>query len=131
MRQYKKRRTKRAVHYKKPRAKGNSQVPDYIRLIASVRKPNFTRVLVKEAPPGVIKSISDAALNAMHGRGVKLSAHNRSRFSKQRRIFKLLASPSIALEKKRKVLVGRGFLALLPMLLSTVLGAIGPGLFRK
>ena len=129
MKQYKKRRPKRSGRM--PHAKGNSQIPGYIHLLANVRKPNFTRVLVKEAPPGVIKTISDAALNAMHGGGVKLSAHNRSRFSKQRSIFKLLASPTIALEKKRKVLVGRGFLALLAMLLSTVLGAIGPGLFRK
>ena len=122
MRRYKKARSKRA---------SNSSVPGFIHLLASVRKPNFTRALIKEAPPGVIKTISDAALNVMHGRGIKLSSRNRARFAKQRRIFKLLSSPSVAIEKKRKVLVGRGFLALLPMLLSTVLGAIGPGLFRK
>ena len=116
-------------HYKKRRPTKTTK--SFVRLLALSKKPSFTRALVKEAPDDVIKTISDAALNAIHGRGINISKRNRSQFAKQRRTFKLLTTRTVALAKKRRALVGRGFLALLPLLLSTVLGAVGPAIFRK
>ena len=111
--------------------RSKNRVDEYLNRVANSKHPKILRTTISRAPNSVIKSISDVALNAMHGGGIKLSKRQRDLFAKRRSVFNILINRKVALARKRKVLVGKGFLAILPLLISTVLGAIGPQLLKK
>jgi ABC-type methionine transport system ATPase subunit len=105
-------------------------VKRYVKLLALLRDPNQQVALLKKAPEQVIKSICDAALNAQQG-DIRLSKSVKKTFAKKRELFHKLTSRSLSIPKKRRLLVQRGGFAILPLLLSTVLGTIGSALFSK
>ena len=132
---------KRRLHTNPGKARGRKRyiskdkalqntLAEYLNKVANSKQPKILRNSIYRAPNSVIKSISDVALNAMHGAGIKLSHRQRAIFAKKRSVFNILINRKVALARKRKALVGKGFLAILPVLLSTVLGAIGPQLLK-
>ena len=54
---------------------------DIVRVLASMRNQNATKILLSNSGDNVIKCISDAALNAMHGKGIKLGKQSRNSFA--------------------------------------------------
>ncbi len=105
-------------------------VKRYIKLLALVSDPSQQKILIKRSPDSVIKSICDAALNAQKG-DVSISRQKKKRLANQRNLFSKLTNRKVSILKKRKFLVQRGGLAILPILLSTVLGSLGSLLFSK
>jgi putative ubiquitin-RnfH superfamily antitoxin RatB of RatAB toxin-antitoxin module len=106
------------------------QVRQTIKYLAQCPDKNIRRLIVKKASSPVIKEICNAALNATRG-DVQLSKAQKGIFSKNRKIFQKLTSHKVSIPAKRKVLVQRGGLAILPIILSTVLGSLGSLLFSK
>ena len=89
--------------------------------------------ILNRAPINVIKSICNAALNCQAG-PVPLSKGQKQLLRRHRNIIKTLVQKDVPLERKRQVLIqhGGGIAALiLPVILSTVLSALGSKLFKK
>ena len=89
--------------------------------------------ILSRAPVNVIKSICNAALNCQAG-PVPLSKGQKQILRKHRKIINTLVQKEVPLERKRQVLVqhGGGIAALiLPVILSTVLSALGSKLFKR
>ena len=105
-------------------------VKRYIKLLSILHEPSQQKAILKKAPDGVIKSICDAALNAQRG-DIRLSPNAKKKFAAQRVLFNSLISRKVSLPKKRRKLIQRGGLAILPILLSTVLSSLGSLLFSK
>jgi hypothetical protein len=105
-------------------------VKRYVKLLAFLRDPKQQVPLLKKAPDQVIKTICDAALNAQQG-DVRLSNAAKRSFGKQKPLFKKLTSRKVKLQGKRRLLIQRGGLGIIPLLLTTVLGTLGSALFSK
>ena len=116
---------------KKRSCTSRKEVEHYINLIGNLHDFKSIKRIIEHAPDSVIKSICDIALNAQHGRGFSFGPGKKRKFSEQRRVFNTLINRSIPISRKRKTLRGKGFLAILPALIGTVLGALGPAIFKK
>ena len=89
--------------------------------------------ILSRAPPNVIKGICNAAINCQRGE-VKLSAKQKRILDKHRNLIQNLVNKGVPLERKRRVLVQHGgtiAAAIIPIILSPVLGALGSKLFQK
>ena len=86
--------------------------------------PTWRKSLIKDAPKEVINCLSESCYNVLKG-NVPLSQHQKHTLSSKRQHIRALASKSVALKKKKKILgqYGGGFLGpLLGALIPTVLG---------
>lgn len=107
----------------------NNRVLEYL---ATNPELEIVRAIIKKSPPSVIKVICNAAINALKSDRIVLPKQLKSKFKKNRKIFEKLCQPKLKIERKRKLIQnGRGFLAILPSLLATVLPAIGSALFAS
>jgi len=93
------------------------------------------RAVLQRAPDGVIRAVSNAALNARE-EDVHIPPNLKAAFAKHHRKFDILTDRSQPLQHKRRILVQRGgFLPLIAPLIATVLGSIGgefiSRIFRK
>jgi len=89
--------------------------------------------ILSRAPQNVIKGICNAAINCQRGE-VKLSPEQKRILHHHRNIIQNLVNKGVPLERKRRVLVQHGgtiAAAIIPVILSTVLGALGSKLFQK
>jgi hypothetical protein len=89
--------------------------------------------ILSRAPPNVIKGICNAALNCQSGT-VPLSKAQKQVLRRHRKIINTLVQKEVPLERKRQVLVQHGggiAAAIIPIILSTVLGALGSNIFKK
>ena len=115
-------------------AKSNSSTKRTIKYLATTRNPRIQQQILKSSPATVIKSICNAALNAQRGE-VRLTQAEKRLLAKHRALIDELVDQARPLESKRKSLVrnaaqnqkGKGLVALLPILLSTVLSTLGSG----
>ena len=102
----------------------------YIKFLAACHDPVSQRCLIERAPDTVIKSISDAALNVAAG-DVALSRSQKAQLRRYKRLIQMLIKRNVAISRKRQALKQRGGFAILPILLSAVLSALGSQLFNK
>lgn len=105
-----------------------------LKLLAGSRDSGLIRQLIRTTDPRVIKAVCNACLNLCAG-DISLSPAQRRKFATRRRFFKRIIRPNESVEKKRQLLLGQrggaGFLAILPAVISTALGALGPLLWNR
>lgn len=89
--------------------------------------PKQSKELIRAAPVPVLKLLSNAAIIASKG-DIKLTPNQKHKFAQHRRLFRLLGSPGISFNNKRKYLIQRGG-SVIPILLSTLLPLAGQVLF--
>ena len=121
--------SKRVPHLNTSKGKVNRPVKTYIKFLAICRDTNNRKCILKKAPDEVIKAISNAALNVARG-DVHLSPAQRILLNRYKSDFVPLIERKTPLAKKRKVLSQKGGLAILPVILSSVLSALGSTLFK-
>ena len=113
----------RDVKRKKP-------IKQYIKFLSVCTDPATRKTVVQRAPENVIKAICNASVNACNG-DVRLTPAQKKKFKSQLRLLTHLNSRQLTLPAKRKLLVQKGGIAILPILLSAVLPALGSLLFSK
>lgn len=96
---------------------------------------SIVKSILQRAPDGVIRAISNAALNARSGE-VNVPPHLRSIFRKYNHHFDILTDKRRPLKQKRRLLIQQGgILPIIAPLIATVLGSIGgefiSRIFRK
>lgn len=105
----------------------------YIKFLSIAPNGQVVKSIIKSAPVDVIKSISNAALNAIAG-DIALNDYQRKLFGTKRHLFQDLIKPNISPAiKKQKILSqrGKGLFPLIPILLSAVLGTLGSTFFKS
>jgi hypothetical protein len=113
--------------------KSNSKVKRFIKLISVCHKPAELKAILSHAPDTVIKCIADASLNVLSG-DIKLNPRQKRVFKPYKPKLINLASKRIPLKKKRQIIQKGGafpLLAVLPALVSTVIGLFGNRVFGK
>ena len=104
-----------------------------VKFLSFCRDSQIHKDILSRAPPKAIKGICNAALNCRSG-DFKLSTNQKRVLRKHRHLIETLVNKKIPLERKRRVLIQRGgglAAAIIPVILSTVLGALGTNLFKK
>lgn len=106
-----------------------------IKYLASAPDSNVVRAVLEKAPDGVIRAISNAALNAREGE-VQIPPHLKHLFRHHNKHFDILTDYRQPLANKRRLILQQGgALPIVVPLLATVLGSIGgefiSRLFRK
>ena len=96
-----------------------------IKFISVAPDSEVVRSVLLRAPDGVIRAISNAALNAREGE-VRIPRRLKQLFSKYHRHISYLTDRRRPLADKRRLLVQRGgVLPIIAPLIATVLGSIG------
>lgn len=117
---------------KKP--KHPSKTKRTIKYLSICSNPKLTRQIISESDQDVVKAICNAALNAQSG-DVSLRDKEKKDFARFRDVFNRLTSRDLNLSQKRKLILrnqkGSGFFAIIPALLSSVLGAIGSSFLNR
>ena len=116
-----------------PGSRKFSPLKNTIKFLGFCQDKRIHKDILSRAPPNVIKRICDAALNARQGQ-VTLSKKQKQVLAHHRKTIEQLLAKAIPVERKRKILVQRGggiAALILPVILSTVLGALGSKLFKK
>ena len=119
---------KRIPYLKKP--KKGYFVKRYVKFLAVCKDPTTTKAAIKAAPDPVLKHICNAALNAYQG-DISLNKKQRSSLKKYKKAISALSSKTISLKNKRKILNQKGGFSFVPIILSTVLSALGSSLFSN
>ena len=102
-----------------------------VKFLAACRDPQIVSHILSKADKNLVKGICNAAYNVTRG-DVPLSRPKKRLFAKYRPVFDTLTAPNKSLEVKRQLVQKGGALpALIPILLSTVLGTIGSALFSR
>ena len=104
-----------------------------IKFLSFCQDKRIHKDILSRAPPNVIKRICDAALNVRQGQ-VILSKKQKDVLAHHRKTIEQLLQKAIPVERKRKILVQRGggvAALIIPIILSSVLGALGRKLFKK
>ena len=113
---------------KKAQSKKNNNtqtIKRTIKFLSTSPDSDIVQLVLKKAPNGVIRAISNAALNASRG-DVAIPHRYLEPFRHHHRHFDILSDNQVPLEQKRALLVQRGgFLPLVAPLIATVLGSIG------
>ena len=103
----------------------------YIKLIAVCKERKLYKTLLQTAPDPVIKTICNAAINALKGE-VHLTPSQKKLFGRHKSLFESLSSRQVSIKTKRKLLNQKGNgLPLIPIILSTVLSSLGSLIFDK
>ncbi len=110
-----------------------SPLKNTVKFLSFCQDSMIHKDILSRAPVNVLKCICNAALNCQAG-PVPLSKGQKQILRKHRKLINPLVQKEVPLERKRQVLVkhGGGIAALiLPVILSTVLSALGSKLFKK
>ena len=110
--------------------KKEKPVKRYVQFLSLCKDPASRKLVLQKAPESVIKAICNASLNASNG-DIRLTPKQKKLFKRYQPLFQHLNSRQESIPKKRKLLVQKGGLAILPIILSTVLGSLGSALFSK
>jgi hypothetical protein len=106
-----------------------------VKYLSIAPNTNIVRAILQQAPDGVIRAISKAALNARSGE-VYVPPRLRTVFRKHNHHFDILVDRSKPLKVKRSLLIQKGgVLPIVAPLIATVLGSINgefiSRIFRK
>ena len=113
---------------KKP--KKGAFVKRYVKFLSICKDPTTTKAALKSAPDKVVKHICNAAINAYQG-DIKLNKKQKSTLKKYKSSIAALSSKTTPLNIKRKIINQRGGFSFIPIILSTVLSALGSSLFSN
>lgn len=102
----------------------------YLELLSCSTQNSLTKQLISSAPITILKLVSNAAIHVLRG-NISLTAVTKSRFRRNKHLLLILANKGYTFTEKRKALVQKGGAAIIPLLLSTVLSALGPLLFKN
>ena len=105
-------------------------VKRHLKFLAICKDPVTRRIVVKNSPDNVIKGIANAAYNAQKG-DIKLNPAQVKQLGRYRKEIYGLTDRHKSIKAKRDILVQKGGLAILPFLLSTVLGTLGSTLINR
>ena len=105
-------------------------VKRYVKFLSVCKDPSTTKAALRAAPDPVVKHICNAALNAYQG-DIPLNKKQKSSLKKYKKAISALTSKTITLKTKRKILNQKGGFSFVPIILSTVLSALGSSLFAK
>ena len=111
------------------RGQRHKLVKQYIKLIARNANPELNQELIRRAPDAVVKAISNACLNAACGR-VNFKPKQKKLLHRYRKNIGSLLQKDLEIDQRRKILEQKGGAIFLPLILSTVLSALGSALFR-
>ena len=123
----------------KPKSKSKSKFSNErkslkrtVKFLAHAPNPRIAKAILRQAHPGVVRAIANAALNAQRNPAVKLSPADRTLFAAYPRTFDILTDKHRKLEDKRKHLLQKGgaFPIVIP-LLASVLGSLGSAVISK
>ena len=103
-----------------------------IKFLASFKDNEIQRQVLKNGPNSLIKSICNAALNAEQG-DIRLSQRQKQILRNNRHLIQNLTSRQLTIPRKRKIIGQQGGAlgAIIPIILSTVLSALGTKLFER
>ena len=110
-------------------SKKHSLVKQYIKLIARNANPHLNQELIRNSPDDVVKVISNACLNAACGQ-VKFKPKYKKLLQPHRKHITQFIRKDLDIPQRRRILEQQGGALFLPIILSTVLGALGNALFR-
>lgn len=96
----------------------------YIKFLSSCHDPITSQFLLRKAPDPVVKSICNAALNALKGK-IKLSKRTKQVLKRYKSPIVKLVDPKPSIRSKRRALVQKGGAFFLPLLLATIISQIG------
>ena len=102
-----------------------------IKFLSVCNNPRVVKGILKSAPDRVIKAVCNAAINAAQG-DVNLNRTHKKVLSTHRAFINSLIQKGEPVKRKRQILVQKGgFVAglVLPIILSSVLSAVGSRLF--
>ncbi len=116
---------KRIPYLKKP--KKGAFVKRYVKFLAVCKDPTTSKAALRAAPDQVVKHICNAAVNAYQG-DIKLSKKQKSTLKNYKNSIAALSSKNIPLKNKRKIINQKGGFSFVPIILSTVLSALGSSL---
>ena len=116
---------KRIPYLKKP--KKGAFFKRYVKFLAVCKDPTTSKAALRAAPDQVVKHICNAAVNAYQG-DIKLSKKQKSTLKNYKNSIAALSSKNIPLKNKRKIINQKGGFSFVPIILSTVLSALGSSL---
>ena len=103
----------------------------YLKFLSECESKKCACSVLRNAPPEVIKSICNAALNVQQNKLLHLSEKQRKFFRAHNRKINTLTNASKTIDQQRKVLQTGGAFPLLAPLLSIALPALGSLLFAR
>lgn len=106
--------------------KDNTVVKRTVKYLSVCRNPKILREILRTAPDGVIKAISNIALNALKGE-VRLTVAQKRIFRRHKAVILGLCSKKKSLIQKRKLLQQKGGAFFLLPLIKGVLSLLGGG----
>ncbi len=119
--------TKR-VPYFSTRKHKSKVVSRYLKFIEVLKNPKTIRNLIQHSPDPVIKGICNCALNACHG-DVPLSQKQKQLFARNRKLLANLTDKKKSNKSTRVIINQKGGAILIPLLIGTVLSALGSKVF--
>ena len=109
------------------------RVKQTIKTLARLSDTDLAKRLIYKCDPAVIRAISNASINALHG-PVRLSRSDRRLFRQHLPTFEQLADRHIPIKDKRRIIAdqsGGAFLPILLPLLASVIGSIGTAFISR
>ena len=115
-----------------PGSRKFSPLKNTIKLLSFCEDPKIQKEILSRAPDNVIKRICDATLNVQRG-PVHLTKRQKQVLARNRQLISKLVNKDIPLHTKRRQLVQTGgqWAQIVPIILSTVLQALGSTLFQR
>ena len=102
-----------------------------VKYLASGPDPKIVIQILRNADNPLVKGIANAALNVTRGE-VPLTRKKKLLFARHRKLFEVLTAKKHPINAKRKFVQQGGALgALIPIILSTVLGTLGSAIFNR
>ena len=109
-----------------------TKVKHIIKFLSHLPESKITRAILASSPEGVIRAVSNAALNLQRNCFVKLDPATRNLFETYSRSFDILTDRKIPIEQKRKHLTQQGgAIPILGPLLSTALILLESGFISR
>lgn len=100
----------------------------YVELLKDCKDPKVCRGLLKAAPDGVIKTISDATLNCYRG-DIELTPKQKKLLKKYKAQISKVISNKVSINSKRHSISQKGGFAWIPLIISTALATFGNAIF--
>ena len=96
---------------------------DYLSVLRRTT-PRGRKALIKEAPPGLIKALSECCNNALYNPRLRLPANKLRKLRPYKKAIRTVAHARTSIGRKRRVLQKGGFLGVLLSTLAPILASV-------